>query len=187
LNQSETIKQYAKEIPNEVRLVLKALNDDARIAVIIALIKHKQMSFTQLKEHLGLSASSLSNHLAILQDSGLVNNFLKRRENSFSYYATTDLAKSILSSLFDSEVKLYQETGTTKKTIISEHVLDEAAKKTTWAKTPVLFRKYRTRTAQTVEETPKATIVWRLHGTFFPKETSTDDDEQPVTVTTKST
>ncbi len=166
--------------------MIKALNDDARIAVIVVLMKHKQMSFTQLKEHLGLSASSLSSHLTILQNSGLVNNFLQRKENSYSYYVTTDLAKSALSLLYDLVDKLPEDTKTTKMTA-SADALYKTLGKTVWNIQPGSHSKKRTRAMQAVEETADLTIVYHLLQTIIPRQTSTDVDKQTITVSTGTT
>lgn len=90
-----------QEIPEEVKLVIKGLDSEVRLAIIVALLKNGKRTFSQLKELLGLNSSSLSNHLSILQDGGLVNNILEWNENSYSYYTTTDIAKAVLDSLFN--------------------------------------------------------------------------------------
>lgn len=97
----DNILQYANEIPGEIRSVIKGLNSETRLAIIVVLMKNGQMTFSELKKSLALNSSSLSNHLSILQDGGLVNNFLEWKNNSYSYYTPTDIAKRILESLFD--------------------------------------------------------------------------------------
>ena len=48
------------------------------------------MAYSEPNELLDLNSSSLSRHLSILQDGGLVNNILGWNENSYSYYTTTE-------------------------------------------------------------------------------------------------
>jgi len=102
--------QYANEIPREIKSVIRALDDDIRLAIIISLMKNTKMSFAELKKSLDIQSSSLSHHLSLLQDGGLVNNFLELKGKSHSYYTTTGLTKSILESLFDIIIR-YQKVG----------------------------------------------------------------------------
>lgn len=95
------VSNYASEIPEEIKSVIKGLDSDVRIAIIVILMKEAKLTFSELKERLSLNSSSLSSHLSALQDGGLVNNFLEWNEKSYSYYMTTDIAKAVLESLFD--------------------------------------------------------------------------------------
>jgi DNA-binding transcriptional ArsR family regulator len=103
---ANTVTQFASDIPQEVKSVIRGLDDDIRLAIIIALMKNSSMSFADLKGLLNLNSSSLSHHLSILQNGGLVRNFveLTRNRNHRSYYMITELTKSILKSLFDNIV-----------------------------------------------------------------------------------
>jgi len=96
-----TVTQFASNIPQEVKSVLRGLNDEIRLAVIIALMKNTKMSFADLKRLLNLNSSSLSHHLSILQNGGLITNFVELGRNHRSYYMITELTKSVLESLFD--------------------------------------------------------------------------------------
>jgi predicted transcriptional regulator len=109
MNNNEKVLRIAKEIPVEIRSVIKGLNDDARLAILLLLMKNGKMTFTELKNSLNLNSSSLSADLSLLQDGGLVANFLEWKNKSYSYYIITNLAKSVLRSLFDTVVKLPDE------------------------------------------------------------------------------
>jgi DNA-binding transcriptional ArsR family regulator len=98
---SNIVKQYSSEIPKEVKSVAKALDDDVRLAIIIALMKNSKMSFSELKRLLKVNSSSLSHHLSILQNGGLIDNLLELKKDRHSYYIATEISKSILESLFD--------------------------------------------------------------------------------------
>lgn len=100
MNRNNNLSGYVSEIPDEIRSVIKGLDSETRIAIIVALMKNSKLTFSELKECLGLNSSSLSSHLSILQDGGLVINFLEWNEKSYSYYMITDLAKTILELLF---------------------------------------------------------------------------------------
>ena len=103
MSRTETISRYAKEIPDEVKSVITGLDDDIRLAIIVLLLKKSRLSFTQLKNELNIrSNSSLSHHLAILQDGGLIENrVVLGKDKHTSYYRALDLAIEILRSLFD--------------------------------------------------------------------------------------
>jgi DNA-binding transcriptional ArsR family regulator len=71
------VLNYASEIPEEIKSVIKGLDSDVRIAIIVILMKDAKLTFSELKQRLSLNSSSLSSHLSALQDGGLVNNFLE--------------------------------------------------------------------------------------------------------------
>jgi DNA-binding transcriptional ArsR family regulator len=96
-----SLLKYANEVPDEIKSVIKGFDSDVRLAIIIALMKNGKMTFSDLKKLLGLNSSSLSSHLLILQDGGLIKNILEWNENSYSYYLTTDIAERVLRRLFD--------------------------------------------------------------------------------------
>jgi DNA-binding transcriptional ArsR family regulator len=101
------IEEYAREIPVEVRSVIKALAEDARLAIIIALMKNPKLSFTELKDLFKLNSSSLTLHLSTLQNGGLVSNFFEKgQQGSYSYYSVTDLAEPILDSLYGNIIQV---------------------------------------------------------------------------------
>lgn len=51
----------------------RVMHEKARLSLLTALITHpKGLSFTELKQHCGLTDGNLSRHMKVLQDSGLV-------------------------------------------------------------------------------------------------------------------
>jgi len=103
MSSTGTIGLYAREIPDEIKSVIKGLDDNTRIAIIVLLLKKSRLSFTQLKDELHIrSNSSLSHHLTILQDGGLIENRVQLgKDKHTSYYTAPNLAIEILRSLFD--------------------------------------------------------------------------------------
>jgi DNA-binding transcriptional ArsR family regulator len=89
------------EVPEEVKLSIKALGDDTRLSIVMLLLENDKMAFSQLKQVLSLSSSSLSNHLTILQDGGIVNNFLELRNNKYSYYTMTEMGTNLIKSIYN--------------------------------------------------------------------------------------
>jgi len=111
--------EYSNEIPNEIKLLLKALSTDDRLGILLALMKNGRMTFSQMKTEFDLSASSLSNHLTTLQNGNLIENFYEKgTERAFSYYDVTDIPEAFFDSLFDIMFKTteqkedHQELGT---------------------------------------------------------------------------
>jgi ArsR family transcriptional regulator len=104
---NDKVSQYASEIPREIKSTIKALDDDTRLAIIVALMKNGRMTFTDLKKTFEVNSSSLSHHLTLLQNGGLVDNSLEiSKKGSHSYYSTTDITESVLKSLFDTIVNV---------------------------------------------------------------------------------
>jgi DNA-binding transcriptional ArsR family regulator len=100
--ENKKVRQYATEIPREMKDTIKALDDDTRLAILIALMKNGRMTFTDLKKTFEINSSSLSHHLTLLQNGGLVDNSLEiSKKESHSYYNTTDITKPVLKSLLD--------------------------------------------------------------------------------------
>ena len=51
----------------------RVMHEKARLSLLTALITHpKGLSFTELKQHCGLTDGNLSRHMKVLQESGLV-------------------------------------------------------------------------------------------------------------------
>jgi predicted transcriptional regulator len=61
------VLNYASEIPEEIKSVIKGLDSDVRIAIIVILMKDAKLTFSELKQRLSLNSSSLSSHLSALQ------------------------------------------------------------------------------------------------------------------------
>jgi DNA-binding HxlR family transcriptional regulator len=110
---------YSNEVPEQIKSVLKGIDSNVRLAIIVALMKKGKLSFSEMKELLDLNSSSLSSHLSILQDGGLVVNILGWNKNTYSYYTATDIAKAVLKSLFDLVVQFPKSSGPGPKNRIS--------------------------------------------------------------------
>jgi len=107
MNQSKELKEYSIKIPSEIKWMLKALADDDRLGIIIALLKNGKMTFSEMKEKFQLNSSSLTNHLSLLQEGNLVQNFYEKNERRVSsFYDVTDVPEAVVDSLFDIVFKL---------------------------------------------------------------------------------
>ena len=66
--------------------MMKSMANESRL-LILCNLEGKELSVTELNDHLALSQSALSQHLAVLRKSGLV---VTRRESQTIYYSLSD-------------------------------------------------------------------------------------------------
>jgi DNA-binding HxlR family transcriptional regulator len=100
------IKEYADELPSELKRAVVALNDDLRQAIFFLLLKNGELSFTQIMTELEISrkdSSILSHHLKILEKGALIKNKYAKKEgiDSHSFYDLTDFGEDILDGLME--------------------------------------------------------------------------------------
>ena len=118
MNQNEKVLQYSSEVPKQIKDLIKSLDSETRLAIIIVLWKKGKMTFTELKNSLDVGQSTLSSDLSLLQNSGLVSNILEWKEKSYSSYSITDLGRSTIRTLFDLVIKVPTIEG--EKTLLIE-------------------------------------------------------------------
>ncbi|MCX6163524.1 MAG: metalloregulator ArsR/SmtB family transcription factor [Ignavibacteriae bacterium] len=58
----------------EVETIFKALSDKSRIR-IVKMLQHKPLCVCEIREILNLATSTVSNHLSILRDAGLITDW----------------------------------------------------------------------------------------------------------------
>ena len=139
---NKKIKEYANEMPLELRRAIEAINDDFRLAVFFVLLKHGEMSFSQIMAELEIprkDSSILSHHLKILEKGALIKNEFAKKEgtDSHSFYNLTDFGEDVLNGLMntlsiprlaDEPIeplkKLLYQVGST----VSENAFKEATK-----------------------------------------------------------
>ena len=71
--------------------VIKALSDPSRV-LIIKLVEHKELCVCELKDLLGLAQSTVSKHLRVLEEAGLVS---FRKDGSWIIYRLADGSDSV--------------------------------------------------------------------------------------------
>jgi DNA-binding transcriptional ArsR family regulator len=100
INNKEHSFDDLKEHATKAAKMLKTLSSESRLMVLCAL-ESKEYSVTELHQHIGLSQSALSQHLATLRKEGMVKT---RRESQVVFYslAQSDTTKiiEVLSELF---------------------------------------------------------------------------------------
>lgn len=103
---NEKIKEYADELPSELKRAVEALDDDLRQAIFFVLLKNGELSFTQIMTELEIprkDSSILSHHLKILEKGALIKNKYAKKEgvDSHSFYDLTDFGEDLLDKLMD--------------------------------------------------------------------------------------
>lgn len=90
---------YSKEIPHEIKRAIKGIDHDIRYAIMVALNKYKKLAFTELREKIDISQGRLNHHLGIMKEGGLVESFLGKRDDYFSFYQLSSFGLNFLSTL----------------------------------------------------------------------------------------
>lgn len=99
------IEEQISEIPSQLRRAIKALSEDARLAIVIILLKNGEMTFSELSRLLNISSSNLTHHLKKLIQAALIENFFQRKEDSeeYSFYRATLLAEDFTRNMLRSQ------------------------------------------------------------------------------------
>jgi len=90
---SNTNHQAAEDLKRNAKIaatMLKAIANESRL-LILCNLEGKELCVTELNDHLDLSQSALSQHLAVLRKDGLVKT---RRESQTIYYSLSDVRAS---------------------------------------------------------------------------------------------
>lgn len=92
---------YAKEIPEETRLIVTSFDNPMRQAILVLLQKKGNMSFSNIKRELGLEKLTLNYHLKKLYSAALIDHFFEHEfgNQEYSYYAVTKLGERVLDRL----------------------------------------------------------------------------------------
>ena len=76
-----------EEKATEAANMLKALSNEKRLMILCKLLEHGEMSVNALIDHVGLSQSALSQHLARMREEKIVDT---RREAQQIFYRVAD-------------------------------------------------------------------------------------------------
>lgn len=88
MKEVEALERLFHSLANKNRLrILELLTEE-----------HSPLTFTQLKKRLDLNPNTLSFHLEVLKDSGLVKNSLKKTSSGYSYYEITEKGRRFINS-----------------------------------------------------------------------------------------
>ena len=103
---NEKIKEYANEMPYELRRAMDALDDDIRLAIFFVLLKYGELPFSQIMKELEIPSeysSKLTYHIKKLQKGALIKNEYVKKEgiDSYSFYDITEFGEGLLNNLID--------------------------------------------------------------------------------------
>lgn len=95
------ISEYAQEIPEEIRRAIRGLDSDYRAAIFVALYKHGELSFSDLRKKLRIDKANLYYHLRKLTETALVEHFFKRAlgDERYSFYSVTQFGQNFIETL----------------------------------------------------------------------------------------
>lgn len=95
------VEDYANEIPEEVRRAIRGLDSDYRAAIFVAMYKHGELSFSELRKLLEMDKAMLNYHLGVMVESALVHHYYKHElgTEKYSFYNITSYGQSFLEML----------------------------------------------------------------------------------------
>ena len=104
---NKRIKQYAEEMPIELRRAIGALSDEVRLGIFFALFKYGEMSFSQIRQELEIPTNYsgyLSYHLKKLENSALIKNDFSKKTGitNYSFYDVTEFGEKFIDGLMKS-------------------------------------------------------------------------------------
>ncbi len=104
---TEQIKQYADEMPIELRRSIEALSDDARLGIFFVLFKYGEMSFSEIRNKLEIPTKNsgyLAYHLKKLEKSALIRNDYSKKSGvtDHSFYNVTEFGERFIEGLMKS-------------------------------------------------------------------------------------
>lgn len=91
-----------QDFPEEIVLPIKALSDDTRRKIILALTEKNEFSYSDILDQFELKKGTLTHHLHHLISSGLIRNFTKKIPQSrhTSYYELSDFGNRFINGLY---------------------------------------------------------------------------------------
>lgn len=101
------IKQYAEEMPIELRRSIEALSDEVRLGIFFVLFKYGEMSFSEIRTKLEIPAKNsgyLAYHLKKLEKSALIRNDYSKKSGAtnHSFYDVTEFGERFIEGLMKS-------------------------------------------------------------------------------------
>lgn len=103
---NDKIKEYANEMPKELRLAMGALDDDIRLAIFFVILKYGELSFSEIMKELEIppeQSSKLTYHIKKLQKGAMIENEYLKKEgvDSHSFYDITEFGEGLLNNLMN--------------------------------------------------------------------------------------
>ena len=98
--------EFPESLGRDAR-VFKALGDETRLK-LLHLVRHREICVCDLVDTLGVPQGTLSHHLAVLHQAGLVTT---RKEGRWNHYQATALAEGLLIHMAEVERSAKGEGG----------------------------------------------------------------------------
>ncbi len=100
------VEERSKEIPQETRLIIAALDNPVRQAILMLLNEEKELSFSDMQKEFGIEKLTLNFHLKKLFSTALIDHYYKHElgNQRYSFYSITPLGHRILNSLISALV-----------------------------------------------------------------------------------
>lgn len=97
----QKIEEHSKQIPPETRLIIAALDNPIRQAILVLLTENKELTFSDMQKEFSLEKLTLNFHLKKLFAAALIDHYFKHEvgNQKYSYYAITPLGCRILNGL----------------------------------------------------------------------------------------
>jgi DNA-binding Lrp family transcriptional regulator len=110
----EVLLDFLKEINSTI----KALDSPIRRSILIYIEEAGRLSYSEIKDFLGISKGKLNYHLKILISSGMIRNYLIEDDSEYySFYQVSKLGRDIVEGIFSafrpSENELIMSASTT--------------------------------------------------------------------------
>lgn len=95
------IEEHSKQIPHEARLIIAALDNPIRQAILVLLSENKEITFSDMQKEFNIEKLTLNFHLKKLFAAALIDHYYKHElgNQKYSYYAITPLGCRILYSI----------------------------------------------------------------------------------------
>lgn len=112
------MRYYTADVGAQDRTVISAIRQERPRAIVLLLLLHPGLTHSELMEHLGISASTLSFYLKDLMEKGVVSRQKVGRESSFRVVAGEAVVRalvtyrpSFLDEVVDRFLELWFEKG----------------------------------------------------------------------------
>ena len=101
-----TLEEYIRGIPVEIRRAISGFDNDIRLGIFLALMKHRELSFSDLSKKLGMESdkAKFNFHLRKLTESALIEHYYRHQlgNEKFSFYSTTKFGQKLWSNIVHS-------------------------------------------------------------------------------------
>ncbi|GKW25043.1 metalloregulator ArsR/SmtB family transcription factor [Pectobacterium polonicum] len=94
---SNSDREFMQDGAVKAAALLRAIGNENRLLVLCLLIEHGEMSVGALLEHIPLSQSALSQHLAKMREEGLIS--YRRESQTLHYRIENQDVKTIIATL----------------------------------------------------------------------------------------